>query len=101
MTDDFKPIWFNFGDLGAPGWTPVTTLEARLMLHGAEYLLEDNSRQSCEIMLQRTRQHLLYKAIQQGVDADWISQALFTQALTGLLGYAVPDTMTLGPDHDE
>lgn len=90
-SDDLKPLWFNFGYLGYPGWTPVSTFESRIMLQGAQDLIEHNPKEACEMMIQRTRTTLLTTAINTGINDHWVSQALLVTAMTGLLGYEIPE----------
>jgi hypothetical protein len=90
-SDDLKPLWFNFGYLGYPGWTPVSTFESRLMLSGAQDLIENNPKEACEIMINRTRNTLLTAAVETGINAPWISQALLVTAMLGLLGNEIPE----------
>ena len=90
-SDDLKPLWFNFGYLGYPGWTPVSTFESRLMLQGAQDLIEHNPKEACEMMIQRTRNTLLTTAINTGINEHWVSQALLVTAMSGLLGYEIPE----------
>lgn len=97
-TNDFKPIWFNFGNFGYPGWCPVTTFEARLMLQGAEDLIENNPKEACERMIYRTRRSLIDAAINTGIDDQWVSQALLMTAMSGLLGHEIPETKTWHDD---
>jgi hypothetical protein len=89
--DPMEPVWFDFGNLGYPGWTPVTLLEMRLMLQGAQNLVQDNPREAVDFMIQRTRQTLFDAATQVGVNDHWVSQALLVTAMTGLLGYEIPE----------
>jgi hypothetical protein len=90
-SDDLKPLWFNFGYLDYPGWTPVSTFESRLMLKGAQDLIEHNPKEACEMMIQRTRTTLLTAAINTGINEHWVSQALLITAMTGLLGNEIPE----------
>ena len=93
-SDDLKPLWFNFGNLGYPGWTPVSTFESKLMLQGAQDLIEHNPREACEIMIHRTRRTLIDAATRTGVNEHWVSQALLVTAMTGLLGHEIPEVKT-------
>ena len=89
--DSMDPVWFDFGNLGYPGWTPVTKFEMRLMLEGAQNLVQDNPREAVDHMIQRTRQTLINAAVSTGVNEHWVSQALLVTAMTGLLGYEIPE----------
>ena len=88
---EHKQIWFNFGHLGHPGWTPVTLMESRLMLRGAEDLVQANPEEACEIMIARSTRTLQRLAQNYQVTDHWISLALLVTAMTGVLGHAVPD----------
>jgi len=100
-SNDLKPLWFNFGNLGYPGWTPVTTFESKLMLQGASDLIENNSREACEAMIFRSRRSLIDAATRTGVDEQWVSQALLCTAMTGLLGYEIPEVKTWDDEYDD
>jgi hypothetical protein len=96
--DDLKPIWFNFGYLGYPGWTPVSTFESRLMLQGAQDLVDNNPKEACEHMIARTRNTLLSVATSSGINEHWVSQALLVTAMRGLLGHEIPEAKTWDDD---
>lgn len=100
-TDDCKPLWFNFGNLGYPGWTPVTTFESKLMLQGAQDLIEHNPKEACEMMIYRTRRTLIDAATRVGVNEHWVSQALLITAMSGLLGHEIPEVKTWDDDNDD
>jgi len=93
-SNDLKPLWFNFGNLGYPGWTPVTTFESKLMLQGAQDLIDANPKEACERMIYRTRRTLIDAATRTGVDEHWVSQALLITAMSGLLGHEIPEVKT-------
>ena len=97
-SDDLKPLWFNFGTYGYPGWTPVSTFEGKLMLQGAQDLLDNNPKEACEIMIQRTRRTLIDAATRVGINEHWVSQALLVTAMTGLLGHEIPEVKTWDDD---
>lgn len=90
---DSGPVWWDFGDLGWPGWTPVTRLEMQILLKGAERLMESNSPEICRSWTQHGRTVLIDQAITQGITPYWISQALLVTAVTGLLGDKIPDVL--------
>ena len=92
--DPMQPLWFNFGDLGYPGWTPVTQFECGLLLAGAERMIDHNGPELCHDLVQRTRHELLQQAVQGQVEDHWVSQAVLITALTGLLGYEIPEIKT-------
>lgn len=98
--NDFKPIWFNFGNYGYPGWTPVTTFEAKIMLQGAQDLIANNGTEACERMVYRTRRTLIDAATRTGIDEHWVSQALLMTAMTGLLGHEIPEVKMWDDDED-
>jgi hypothetical protein len=90
---DSEMIWWDFGHLGWPGWTPVTVLEMRILFDGAERVMQNNSPDVCMIWIQDRKNMLLNQAITQGISPYWISQALLVTAVSGLLGYQIPDVL--------
>jgi len=86
-------VWWDFGGLGWLGWTSVTVLEMRILFDGAQRLIENNSPEVCNIWIQDRRNVLLHQAITQGITKEWISQALLITAVSGLLGYKIPDVL--------
>jgi hypothetical protein len=89
--NDFEPVWWDFGDFGHPGWTPVTRLEMRALLDGAERIVARNAGHVCDAWIQDRRHLLLHQAVHSGVTREWISQALLVTAVSGLMGYKIPD----------
>lgn len=91
--DPMTPLWFNFGEYGYPGWCPVTQFECGIMLAGATRLIEQNPRSAVIDMIERTATDLIDQAARGEVTDHWISQAVLIRAMTGLLGYEIPDVM--------
>ena len=90
---DSRPVWWDFGDLGWPGWTPVTVLEMRILFDGAERLMQNNSPEVCRSWTQASSTQLTNQAITQGITPYWISHALLITAVRGLLGEKIPDVL--------
>ena len=84
-------IWIDFGQYGAPGFVPITTFETTLMLRAAEDIVARNSRWMCDHVIEHKRQELTAQALQGDITEDWYSRALLTMALSGLLGYELPE----------
>ena len=93
QTQSDQVVWWDFGGLGWPGWTSVTVLEMRILFDGAERLLENNSPEVCNMWIHDRKNILLHQAITQGITKEWISQALLIIAVSGLLGYKIPDVL--------
>jgi hypothetical protein len=88
-------VWWDFGGLGWPGWTSVTVLEMCILFDGAERIRERNSPEACLLWLQDRKAVLLNQAINHGINKEWISQALLITAVSGLMGFDIPDVLFL------
>lgn len=86
-----KIIWFNFQDLGLPGWYPVPVEAAEIMLLAAESVIETYTPDELEQILEIQHHDLTAVAAVNQITDVWIDQALLYRALCGLLGYAIPD----------
>jgi hypothetical protein len=64
------------------------------MLQGAQDLIDNNPKESCEVMIYRTRRTLIDAATRVGVNEHWVSQALLITAMSGLLGHEIPEVKT-------
>lgn len=88
---DFEPVYFNFGDLGYPGWVPITKLEMRIVWQGAEEMIRDYLEQDVIEMVSRTKLRLLKEAIASQVTPEWFSTALMCTAIEGQVLGKLPD----------
>ena len=91
--DPLEPVFFNFGELGHPGWTPVTCFEMQLILSGAQSMIDNYDHESVDFMIEKSHNELLHKALNEGITEQWVSQALLLTALRGLRGDPVPEVL--------
>jgi hypothetical protein len=99
LIHDHTPIWFNFEQLGADFWIPVTVFESSLSLSHAEHLISQYTTDTCAQMISQNRTRLRRAAKNRAIDQVWVSQALLVLALSALLTGDLPDTKIIdSPD---
>jgi hypothetical protein len=89
-------IYFDFGELGRPGWHAVSALELEIIWQGAQPMiaaaLADPRRELATLrMIQHQQQTLLREALTQEVSPFWVTRALLIAALQGSLLGQLPD----------
>lgn len=77
---------FNFGELGYPGWVPVSYIEMQIMWEGSQELIADAGPNQIEQLVEELKYKLLKQAIYGLVDEDWISHAVMITAIEGHQG---------------
>jgi hypothetical protein len=88
-------VWFNFDRWGLPGWTPVHRFEMDIMLAGAEEMIAENSKETCDWYIRTRNEYLIHEANTSIITEDWVSHAVLLSALEGLMGYRIPDVLEL------
>jgi len=89
-------IYFDFGELGRPGWEPIHPLELQIIWQGAQDIISaaesDPRRELATLgMIQGQRQQLLEEALQGRCTDTWVSRALLIAALQGHLLGRLPE----------
>lgn len=88
---DLEPVYFNFGDLGHPGWVPVSRLEMRIIWQGVQSMIQQYEREHIEEMLIKTRTRLLIAAMSNQVTPHWFTTALMVTAMSAQLEGKLPE----------
>lgn len=87
-----KHALIDFEDYGYRGYLPIAVLEMRMLLEGAQGLLDQYEPDAVEEMLIQEHTNLFLQAFQRDrVTAEWVSKATLLVALNGLRGEKLPD----------
>lgn len=86
--------YIDFEDYGYRGYLPIPVLEMKMLLEGAERLIERYQEPAVDEMLSQEHTSLFLRAFDtQRVDSEWITKATLLIALNGLRGKTLPDIL--------
>lgn len=90
MHDDLDPVWFDFSDLGAPGWWPVSKMEMEILYLGAQDMMAGKEPTVIDLMIAQTKTRLRHQARRRGINPEWVSTATMITAMAGIQGHELP-----------
>lgn len=86
--------YIDFEDYGYRGYLPVAVLEMKMLLEGAQGLIERYQDHAVDEMITEQHTRLFLDAFDtQIVDPQWVSNATLLIALEGLRGKTLPDIL--------
>ena len=87
-------MYIRFPEWGCPDYQPISQLEMEILYHGACGLMENNSGEAAQLMIDRTVGQLRSQARSPwGITEEWICTATLIAAMQGLQGYKIPDIL--------
>lgn len=86
-----REAWIDFTDFGHDGYLPIPVFEMRLLLEGAQQMLDEHDPAACDQMMDRLATDLWMDAFQEKITRVWITKAAMLIAMRGLRGEKIPD----------